>query len=81
MNIPVTEWFPAEVKPALPGFYEVIRQLRMNTYPSHTMLRFNGDIWVHTDHSSNSQFANSFASMSKGDRWRGLTSPHPEWKP
>lgn len=22
MNIPVTEWFPAEVKPTIPGYYQ-----------------------------------------------------------
>lgn len=65
MNIPVTEWFPAEVKPVHSGFYDV--------KDSRHMWFWSGKEWKSSK--------NGWVCIGQVKKWRGLTSPHPEWKP
>lgn len=73
MNIPVTEWFPAEVKPVHVGQYQFKYQSGY-TFPAF----FDGSKFVIRD--PKDVFYWDQSVIYKGE-WRGLTSPHPEWKP
>ena len=75
MNIPVTEWFPAEVKPSLIGEYDYL-------YPHKYLFRafWDGSKFTVRDQKFPMCWNQEIPSKS-GDKWRGLTSPHPEWKP
>ena len=80
MNIPVTEWFPAEVKPTIPGLYQTDAVSTMLSYQF-----WNGKHWgLQGDKDDFWPFMNSHhqdKSMYQNVKWRGLTSPHSEWKP
>lgn len=65
MNIPVTEWFLADVKPVHVGCYE--------TRGSKHKWFWDGKVWRSA--------TQGWECCGQFKVWRGLTSPHPEWKP
>lgn len=68
-----TPWFSGEQMPVRPGLYQVVvYRTAGSVYPRKTELRFNGNDWSHTLHSSNGDFVGSYARMSSNDKWRGL---------
>ena len=72
MKIPVTEWFPSEVKPSIVGWYERDWQGAFDAADY-----WDGENWRNGN--DNNTYSNLIALNNK--QWRGLTSPHPEWKP
>lgn len=80
MNIPVTEWFPAEVEPKRKGVYQKINKSTGTLFFSN----WNGKFWglgsIVDDVAALPSYANN-RTANASHSWRGLSSPHPEWKP
>lgn len=78
-ELKLTDWFPADVKPVHVGIYECRNhQVQETTFYYY----WNGTIWEYGGQPSiHLVFRCKKKSTVQNKIWRGLTAPHPEWKP
>lgn len=76
MNIPVTEWMSCSNKqPDIPGWYDASYD---GVIEHWHRFYWSGKSWLYKKKGGKSSFGNINHAPNS---WRGLTSPHPEWKP
>lgn len=84
MNIPVTEWFTG-VNPTIHGAYEAYVAVEdiekeYSEFPN-CMRYWNGEYWSRCWQGTIQPSLETVRHNPGNVTWRGLTSPHPEWKP